>query len=74
MKAGCIFCNDNINKVDYKNREFLRKFLTSQFKIASSKRNRLCDKHQRKVANAVKNARYMALIPYTRLQVANRSK
>jgi len=60
--------------VDYKNRELLRKFVTSQFKIATSRRNKLCSKHQRKIANAVKIARYMALIPYTRLQVAARRR
>lgn len=68
----CNLCDDNINKIDYKNKEFLRKFVTSQFKVATSRRNRLCNNHQRMVANAVKNARYMALIPFTRLQVAKR--
>ncbi|OGN18502.1 MAG: 30S ribosomal protein S18 [Candidatus Yanofskybacteria bacterium RIFCSPLOWO2_12_FULL_44_13b] len=64
----CHFCQEGINHVDYKDTRFLRKFVTSQFKIASSKRNRLCDKHQRKLANAVKLARYMALMPFTRNQ------
>ena len=65
-------CTDNIDKIDYKNRELLRRFVTSQFKIGSSRRNKLCNKHQRIVANAVKNARYMALIPFTRNQVARK--
>ena len=65
-------CTDNIDKIDYKNRELLRRFVTSQFKIGSSRRNKLCNKHQRIVANAVKNARYMALIPFTRNQVTRR--
>ncbi len=68
----CTFCRENINKVDYKNKDFLRKFVTSQFKVASSTRNRLCSKHQRKVASAVKLARYMALMPYTRNQTARK--
>lgn len=68
----CNFCADNINRVDYKNRELLRRFVTSQFKIATSRRNKICNKHQRMMANAVKNARYMALMPYTRLQIAKR--
>ncbi|OGN03938.1 MAG: 30S ribosomal protein S18 [Candidatus Yanofskybacteria bacterium RIFCSPHIGHO2_01_FULL_44_22] len=68
----CTFCKDNINKVDYKNTQFLRKFVTSQFKIAAAKRNKLCDKHQRKVANAIKLARFMALMPYTRNQAIKR--
>ncbi len=64
----CNFCQDNINRVDYKNVQQLRKFVTSEFRIKTSKRNNLCDKHQRVVANAVKLARYMALMPYTRNQ------
>lgn len=64
----CQFCQENINLVDYKNRDLLRRFVTSQFKVASSKRNKLCKKHQRTVSMAIKNARFMALMPYTRLQ------
>lgn len=69
---NCHFCDDNINRVDYKNKELLRRFVTSQFKIATSRRNEICNKHQRMIANAVKNARSMALMPYTRLQIAKR--
>ena len=62
----CKFCQDNINRVDYKNTQFLRKYVTSQFKIATSKRNQLCNKHQRRrVAEAIKLARFMAIMPYT---------
>ncbi|MBX4190333.1 30S ribosomal protein S18 [Candidatus Parcubacteria bacterium] len=46
----------------------LRKFVTAQFKIGSSRRNKLCAKHQRMIANTVKLARFMALMPYTRNQ------
>lgn len=69
---NCDFCRENIDKIDYKNTQLLRKFVTSQFKVASSKRNKLCNKHQRKIANAVKLARFMALMPYTRNQTVNR--
>lgn len=68
----CDFCKDNIDKIDYKNTQFLRKFVTSQFKVASSKRNKLCGKHQRRIANAIKLARFMALMPYTRNQTVKR--
>ena len=37
-------------------------------KIIPGKRNHLCPKHQRQVMQAVKNARFMALMPYTRNQ------
>lgn len=61
-----------MNTVDWKNRDILRRFVTSQFKIAPSKRNRLCAKHQRRVAEAIKNARFMALMPYTRNQTVRK--
>ncbi|HWA64687.1 MAG TPA: 30S ribosomal protein S18 [Candidatus Paceibacterota bacterium] len=65
---NCNLCQNNIEHVDYKNTRELRKFVTSQFKIGTSRRNGLCAKHQRMVANAVKLARFMALMPYTRNQ------
>lgn len=64
----CVFCQDNIDTVDYKNTSLLRKFVTSEFKIGSSVRNKLCNKHQRNIANSIKLARFMALMPYTRNQ------
>ncbi|OGN28228.1 MAG: 30S ribosomal protein S18 [Candidatus Yanofskybacteria bacterium RIFCSPLOWO2_01_FULL_49_17] len=65
---NCQLCQDNISHVDYKNTKFLRSYVTSQFKIGTSRRNGLCARHQRMIANAVKLARYMALMPYTRNQ------
>jgi small subunit ribosomal protein S18 len=65
---NCKFCQDNIDRVDYKNTQFLRKFVTSEFKVRPAIRNQLCNKHQRVVANAIKLARFMALMPYTRNQ------
>lgn len=64
----CQLCQDNISHIDYKNTSFLRTYVTSQFKIGTSRRNSLCAKHQRMIANAVKLARFMALMPYTRNQ------
>ena len=68
LTMNCTLCQENINKIDYKNTAFLRKFVTAQFKIATSRRNKTCAKHQRKLAEAIKLARYMALMPYTRNQ------
>jgi len=64
----CLACQEKINHVDYKKTDLLRKFVSGQFKISSSARTGLCQKHQRMVANAVKKARFMALMPYTKLQ------
>jgi small subunit ribosomal protein S18 len=63
-----ILHGDNLTKIDYKDVAFLRKFVTSEFKIKPAKRNKLSDKDQRRVANAIKIARFMALMPYTRNQ------
>lgn len=64
----CKLCEDNISHIDYKNTKFLRSYVTAQFKISTSRRNVLCAKHQRMIANAIKLARFMALMPYTRNQ------
>ncbi len=53
-----------LQKVDYKDAYFLRKFLNSQGKIYPPKRYGLSATEQRHLANAIKRARYMALIPY----------
>lgn len=59
---------DNLVRVDYKDVAFLRKFVTSEFKLKPAKRTKLSNKDQRRVANAIKVARYMALMPFTRNQ------
>ena len=67
-----ILHNDIIAKVDYKDVALLRKFVTSEFRMKSAKRNRLSDKDQCRVANAIKLARFMALMPYTRNQTVQK--
>jgi len=64
----CICCQEKINRVDYKEVRILRKFVTSQFSLKNHKKTGLCKKHQRKVSQAVKNARFMALMPHVRSQ------
>lgn len=61
----CFFCSEKIGEIDYKDTELLRRFMTSQAKIASPKRTGICARHQRMLANAIKKARYMAIVPYT---------
>ena len=67
-----ILHNEIIAKVDYKDVALLRKFVTSEFRMKNSKRNKLSDKDQRRVANAIKLSRYMALMPYTRNQTVKK--
>lgn len=61
----CYFCAQNIKEIDYKDAELLRNFISAQAKIMPRKRSFLCAKHQRRLANAIKRARHMALLPLT---------
>jgi small subunit ribosomal protein S18 len=64
-KKFCIFCKDKIQYVDYKDVGLLRKFISDRGKIRARRVSGNCAQHQRDVATAVKNAREMALLPYT---------
>jgi small subunit ribosomal protein S18 len=61
----CIFCKDRIEFVDYKDVAMLRKFVSERGKIRARRVSGNCSQHQRDVATAVKNAREMALLPYS---------
>jgi len=64
-KKVCYFCSEGIDYIDYKDVALLRKFMSDRAKIRSSRVTGNCVQHQRKVANAIKNARELALLPYT---------
>lgn len=51
--------------VDYKMVDDLRRLMTPNGKIYSRKRTGISSGEQRKIARAIKRARYMALLPYT---------
>jgi len=65
MEKQCYFCKENINYIDYKNTEILRNFLGGQAKILPRRRSGVCMKHQRLLSQAIKRARFMALLPFT---------
>jgi small subunit ribosomal protein S18 len=62
-KKICYFCAQNIKDIDYKDFETLRHFISAQAKIMPRKRSNLCAKHQCHLAQAIKRARFMALLP-----------
>ncbi|HXF56789.1 MAG TPA: 30S ribosomal protein S18 [Actinomycetota bacterium] len=64
-KKVCIFCAERIPYVDYKDVNLLRRFLSERGKIRARRVTGNCAQHQREVATAIKNAREMALIPYS---------
>ncbi|MCI5776861.1 MAG: 30S ribosomal protein S18 [Bacteroidales bacterium] len=63
-KKYCRFKRAGIKYVDYKNPEFLKKFLNEQGKILPRRITGTSLKFQRKVARAIKRARHLALLPY----------
>ena len=64
-KKVCYFCANKVDYVDYKDVALLRKYMSDRAKIRSSRVTGNCVQHQRAVARAIKNARELALLPYT---------
>ena len=56
---------EKAGKIDYKNLDLLRHFVTDRGKIRPSRQTNLSQKQQRAITRAVKRARHMALLPYT---------
>ena len=63
-KKYCRFKKTKIKYIDYKDALFLRKFLNEQGKILPRRLTGTSLKFQRKVAQSVKRARHLALLPY----------
>jgi len=61
----CHFCVNNVKEIDYKDTDVLRRFVSSYEKILPKKKKGTCAKHQRKLAQAIKRAREIALLPFT---------
>jgi small subunit ribosomal protein S18 len=65
-KRFCRFCKDKINSIDYKDLNILEKMIIERGKMSSRRSTGNCARHQRKVARAIRRARYLSLIPFTR--------
>ena len=63
-KKYCRFKKSGIKYIDYKDPEFLKKFLNEQGKILPRRITGTSLKFQRRVAQAVKRARHLSLLPY----------
>ena len=66
MIKNCYFCQQKIEQIDYQNTELLHRFISGQAKIIIPKRTGVCAKHQRQLSKAIKRARVMGLMPFTR--------
>jgi small subunit ribosomal protein S18 len=63
-KKYCRFKKNGIKYIDYKDADFLLKFVNEQGKILPRRITGTSTKYQRKVSQAIKRARHLALLPY----------
>lgn len=62
----CQFCHDHVREIDYKDAgRFMKRFISDRGKIEPRRKTGTCAKHQRGLSTAIKQARFMALLPYT---------
>jgi len=71
-KKPCALCRDKVEWVDYKDVAMLRKYMSDRGKIRSRRVTGNCAQHQRALAQAIKTARELVLLPYTQRTVTER--
>lgn len=70
QKKVCPITEAGIRFVDYKDDRFLSRFINENGKILPSRLSGVDARHQRQLATAIKRARYLALLPYTKGQTS----
>jgi small subunit ribosomal protein S18 len=71
-KKPCAFCAHGVGTGDYKDLAQLRKYISDRGKIRGRRVSGNCQQHQRDIADAIKTARELALLPYTQRTVTER--
>ena len=61
----CRFTAEGVNKIDYKDLDTLKAYITETGKIVPSRITGTKAKYQRQLASCIKRARFLALLPYT---------
>jgi small subunit ribosomal protein S18 len=64
-KRYCRFTAEGIERIDYKDLNLLKSFVSESGKVVPSRITGTSAKYQRQLAQAIKRARYLALLPYT---------
>jgi len=64
-KKVCSFCVDKVEQVDFKEANRLRRYISERGKMLPRRVSGNCAKHQRQLTVAIKQARIMALLPFT---------
>ena len=63
-RKTCPFSGPNAPKIDYKDTKLLSRYISERGKIVPSRITAVSAKKQRALANAIKRARFLALLPY----------
>ena len=63
-RKSCPFSGPNAPKIDYKDVKLLQRFLSERGKIVPSRITAVSTKKQRELAQAIKRARFLGLLPY----------
>ena len=63
-RKPCQFCKDKVDVVDYKDVATLRRAMSEKGKIRSARITGSCRRHQSQLAQAIKRARELGLLPY----------
>jgi small subunit ribosomal protein S18 len=63
-KKVCKFCVEKIDSIDYKDVRLLSGFVAERGKIVPRRLTGVCTPHQRRLTNAIKQARNIALLPF----------
>jgi len=66
FRKVCRFCEGKIVRVDYKDEYTLNRYISDRGKILPRRATGTCARHQRQLAEGIKRARYLALLPYIR--------
>ncbi|MEI6528484.1 MAG: 30S ribosomal protein S18 [bacterium] len=64
MSKQCYFTQNNIKFVDYKDVDLLKKFMNPHSRMNGRKKTGVCARSQRQLAEAIKRARFMGLLPF----------
>ena len=60
----CRFCENRISYIDYKDERLLRRFMTERGKIVPRRISGNCARHQRKLTQAIKRGRHLAILAF----------
>jgi small subunit ribosomal protein S18 len=66
-RKTCPFSGENAPKIDYKDIRLLSRFISERGKIVPSRISAVSPKAQRQLAQAIKRARYLGLLPYAQI-------